>query len=49
MNDFLKRFTFVSDLSSKETIDLKLILKSLPYKVDGHNVYRISMINFNVI
>jgi len=35
VDDFLEKFIFVSDgVSSKETIDLKLVLKSLPLKFD---------------
>ena len=49
IEEFLKRFIFVSDLSSKEAIDLKLTLKSLPSKIDEFNVNRISMLNFNMI
>lgn len=30
-------------------IDLNLALKALPEKVDIHNIYRIEMINFNLI
>ncbi|CDW71841.1 UNKNOWN [Stylonychia lemnae] len=49
MQEFLNRFLFVSDTSSKESMDLKLSLKSLPFKVNDHNVYRIGMIHFNMI
>lgn len=49
IEEFLKRFIFISDLSSKEAIDLKLTLKSLPSKIDEFNVNRISMLNFNMI
>lgn len=35
--------------SSKEQIDVNLALKALPNKVDEENIYRIDLINFNVI
>lgn len=49
INDFLSKFVFLSDSTTKETIDLKLALKALPNKVDEHNVYRIGMLNFTMI
>ena len=48
--DFLDKFVFVIDASTtKEQIDLKLALKALPQKIDAHNIYRIDLINFNLI
>ena len=50
IEDFLDKFVFISDAeSSKEQIDLKLALKSLPNKVEEGNIYRIDLINFNLI
>lgn len=46
---FLQRFVFVTDSSSRDVIDLKLTLKSLPYMVDAHNVYRLGMLNFALV
>ena len=46
---FLTHFLFVSETSTRETLDLKLALKSLPYKVDSFNCYRIGMIHFNMV
>lgn len=48
ISEFLQRFQFILDTSSRELIDLKLALKALPYKVNDHNVYRIEMINFGL-
>ena len=49
MENLLEKFIFVSDTSSKETFDLKLVLKALPYSVNEQNVYRVGMYHFNVI
>ena len=46
---FLKRFIFVSETSTRESVDVKLGLKALPNKVDGFNCYRITMINFGKV
>ena len=50
IEDFLDKFVFISETTtSKEQIDLNLALKSLPLKVDDWNIYRIDLINFNLI
>ena len=50
IEDFLDKFIFISEASTtKESIDLKLALKALPHKIDIHNIYRIDLINFNMI
>ncbi len=50
IEDFLDKFVFISDSStSKEQIDLNLALKALPIKVEDTNIYRIDLINFNLI
>jgi hypothetical protein len=50
IEDFLDKFVFIADASSsKEQIDVNLALKALPNKVDEDNIYRIDLINFNVI
>jgi len=50
IEDFLDKFVFIADASSsKEQIDLKLALKALPNKIEEHNIYRIDLINFNLI
>jgi len=50
IEDFLDKFIFVTDSStSKDLIDLNLALKALPLKVEDHNIYRIDLINFNLI
>ena len=48
IESFLLKFVFISE-SSRDQIDLKLALKALPYKIDDFNIYRIEMINFNMI
>lgn len=43
IDDFLEKFVFVSDgNTTKETIDLKMALKSLPIRVDRENLHRIA-------
>lgn len=50
IEDFLDKFIFVSDSStSKDLIDLNLALKALPLKIEENNIYRIDLINFNLI
>lgn len=50
IEDFLDKFIFVTDAStSKDLIDLNLALKALPLKVEETNIYRIDLINFNLI
>lgn len=50
IEDFLDKFVFITDsTTSKEQIDLNLALKALPIKVEEHNIYRIDLINFNLI
>lgn len=50
IEDFLDKFIFISDSStSKDLIDLNLALKALPLKVEETNIYRIDLINFNLI
>jgi hypothetical protein len=50
IEDFLDKFIFISDSStSKDLIDLNLALKALPGKVEETNIYRIDLINFNLI
>jgi len=46
----LDKFIFISDAStSKDLIDLNLALKALPSKIEESNIYRIDLINFNLI
>jgi hypothetical protein len=50
IEDFLDKFIFISDSSTtKDIIDLNLALKALPLKVEEFNIYRIDLINFNLI
>jgi hypothetical protein len=50
VEDFLDKFVFVSDSSaSGEQIDLNLALKALPIKIDEKNIYRIDLMNFNLV
>ena len=51
IEDFLDKFIFVGDSSStsREQIDLNLALKALPGNVDERNIYRIDLMNFNLV
>jgi hypothetical protein len=50
VEDFLDKFVFVSETSTaNEQIDLNLALKALPVKVDESNIYRIDLMNFNMV
>ena len=50
VEDFLDKFVFVSETSTaNEQIDLNLALKALPVKVDEQNIYRIDLMNFNMV
>lgn len=50
IEDFLDKFIFIGESStSKDVIDLNLALKALPLKVEENNIYRIDLINFNLI
>jgi len=46
----LDKFVFVSDTSTaSEQIDLNLAIKALPTKIDEANIYRIDLMNFNMV
>jgi hypothetical protein len=50
IEDFLDKFVFISDSSSsREQVDLNLALKALPLKVEESNIYRIDLMNFNLV
>jgi hypothetical protein len=50
VDDFLNKFIFISQgTTSKSQIDINLVLKALPAKIDMHNLYRVDMIGFSVI
>ena len=50
VEDFLDKFVFISDSSSsREQVDLNLSLKALPLKVEESNIYRIDLMNFNLV
>jgi hypothetical protein len=50
VEDFLDKFVFVSDTSTaSEQIDLNLALKALPVKIDESNIYRVDLMNFNIV
>ena len=49
IQSLLRRFIFISDTSSREQIDLRLALKSMPNKINEDNVYRMEMIDFTII
>ena len=51
VDDFLQKFICIADggLTSKDQVDITLVLKSLPARVDLQNLYRVEMIGFGVI
>lgn len=51
VDDFLQKFICIADggLASKDQVDITLVLKSLPARVDLQNLYRVEMIGFGVI
>ncbi len=50
IEEFLDKFVFLTDAgSSKESIDLNLALKALPVKVELSVLYRIELLNFNLM
>jgi len=49
IDKILHRFILMSDGTKKDQIDLKLVLRALPQKVDENNVYRIPMYDFQVV
>ena len=50
VDDFLSKFMFISQgTTSKSQIDINLVLKALPAKIDMNNIYRVDMIGFSVI
>ena len=51
VDDFLQKFICITDggLASKDQVDITLVLKSLPARVDLQNLYRVEMIGFGVI
>ena len=49
IDDFLESFILQNDSGSKvDQIDIKLTLKSLPKKVNEHNVFKCSLFNFDM-
>jgi len=48
ISNFLQKFVFVTD-STAEQLDLKLALKVLPLRIDANNLYRVGLINFEMI
>ncbi len=51
VEEFLERFLFieVGGSVSKDQLDINLILKALPARIDANNVYRVDMIRFAVV
>ncbi len=50
VDDFLSKFMFISQgTTSKSQIDINLVLKALPAKIDMNNLYRVDMIGFSII
>ena len=51
VEEFLNRFLFieVGGSTSKDQVDINLVLKSLPARIDANNLYRVDMIRFAVI
>lgn len=50
IEDFLDKLVLVGESSmSNEQVDLNLALKALPLRVDETNIYRIDLMNFNLV
>lgn len=50
VDEFLGKFIFLSvGTTSKNEVDINLLLKALPARIDEHNIYRVEMIGFAVI
>ena len=50
LEDFLDKFVFSGDSSSsKEQIDISLVLKALPNRITPKNIYRVDLLNFSMI
>jgi hypothetical protein len=48
IDQFLTKFTIVSESSMNEHMDIILMLKALPNKVTQHTIEQIEMFNFRV-
>lgn len=48
VDEFLTRFTIVSESSLNEHLDIMLMLKALPNRVNGLSLFSIEMFNFRV-
>jgi len=48
MEQFLSKFTIISEQSENDHIDIILILKAIPYKIDPINIKRIDLFQFRV-
>ena len=46
VDKFLKNFIFQRASKYEDQIDLNLILKALPVRVDKYNCYRVELFNF---
>lgn len=51
VDDFLNKFIFIAvgGSTSKDQVDINLVLKALPARIDHNNVYRIDMIGFAIL
>ena len=46
----MDKFVFVSEsTTASEEVDINLALKALPQRVDEQNIYRIDLMNFNIV
>jgi|LauGreDrversion4_2_1035121.scaffolds.fasta_scaffold49063_1 hypothetical protein len=50
VDDFLNKFMFIAvGTTSKSQIDINLVLKALPARIDPLNLYRVDMIGFSTV
>lgn len=48
VDEFLSKFTIVSEQSMNEHIDILLMLRALPYKIAAHNFEEIELFDFSI-
>jgi len=48
VDEFLTKFTIVSESSMNEHLDIMLMLKALPNKIMLHNIEATEMFNFRI-
>ena len=49
VEEFLSHFVFATSSKAVDPVDLNLILRALPARVDKTNVYRVDLFNFGSV